>query len=114
MSLQTILKGIEKNHDVTFRKEGFARDLSIGDFIRVNYYKLDYGSREFHLPKETPTSSLSMHVERLSCEWSDDEYGTNAITDNGVRGKSTIICSDGTVSVNGYVIGAWYNLDVVD
>lgn len=114
MSLRNILKGIEKNHNAEFDKSGFVKDLSRGDFIKVKYYKLDFEDDEFHLKEGSPTSSFSMHIQRFSCEWSDTEYGTNAISDNGLRGEKTTICSDGTVSADGYIIGAWYNVDIVD
>jgi len=114
MSLSNVLKGVEKNHDVKFSKAEFMKDLNRGDFIRVRYYKLDFEDNEFHLREGSPTSSFSMNIEKFSCEWSDTEYGTNAISDSGLRGEKTTICSDGTVSVDGYIIGAWYDVVILD
>lgn len=114
MSLEDIKSEVEENNDINYQISDFHMNLSKNDTINMTYHKLDFTEEsEFVFAPGRPYGTCEMTIDRFSCEWSDENYGTNAISDNGIDRKKTTISSDGTVSVDGYVIGVWSNISIV-
>lgn len=114
MSLENIKAEVEDNNDVNYQISGFHMDLSRNDEIELTYHKLDFtDDSEFVFAAGRPYGTCRMVIDRFSCEWSNENYGTNAICNNGIDRKETTVSSDGTVSVDGYVVGVWSNISIL-
>lgn len=114
MTLEDIKSEVEDNNDITYQIDGFHMDLDRGDRVKLTYHKLDFTEDdEFVFAPGRPYGTCKMTIDRFSCEWSENNYGTKAICDTGVDRKLTTISSDGTVSVDGYVVGVWSGISIV-
>lgn len=114
MSLDEIKAEVENNNDTNYQVSEFHVDLSRNDEIELTYHKLDFtDDSEFVFAPGRPYGRCRMVVDRFSSEWSNENYGTNAICDNGIDRKKTTVSSDGTLSVDGYVVGVWSNISIL-